>query len=60
MEMEEEHVLPLAEIALSQDDLAALDSEFLAETDPLLDPDAEARYATLRTAILTWEAEVHG
>jgi hemerythrin-like domain-containing protein len=60
MEMEEEHFLPLAEFALSRNDLAALDSEFLAETDPLLDPDTEARYATLRTAILTWEAEVHG
>ncbi len=57
MEMEEERFLPLAEIALSQDDLAALDPEFLAETDPLMDPDTEARYATLRNAILTWEAE---
>ena len=60
MEMEEERFLPLAEIALSQDDLAALDPELLAATDPLMDPDTEARYATLRTAILSWEAEVHG
>ncbi len=60
MEMEEEHFLPLAEAALSQVDLAALDSELLAETDPLMDPDTEARYATLRNAILSWEAEVRG
>lgn len=60
MEMEEEHFLPLAQAALSRDDLAALDSELFAETDPLMDPDTEARYATLRTAILTWEAEAHG
>ncbi len=57
MEMEEEHFLPLAEAALSRDDLAALDSELFAETDPLMDPDTEARYATLRNAILSWEAE---
>ena len=57
---EEEHFLPRAEAALSRDDLAALDSELFAETDPLMDPDTEARYATLRTAILTWEAEAHG
>jgi hemerythrin-like domain-containing protein len=60
MEMEEEHFLPLAQAALSRDDPAALDSELFAETDPLMDPDTEARYATLRTAILTWEAEAHG
>jgi len=60
MEMEEEHFLPLAEAVLSQDDLAALDSELFAESDPLMDPDTEARYATLRNAILSWEAEAHG
>ena len=60
MEMEEEHFLPLAEAVLSQDDLAALDSELFAETDPLMDPDTEARYSTLRNAILSWEAEAHG
>ncbi len=57
MEMEEERFPPLAEIALSQGDLAALDSELLGGTDPLMDPDTEARYATLRNAILSWEAE---
>ena len=57
MEMEEEHFLPLAATALSQEDLAALDSELMAEADPLMDPDAEARYAILRDAILAWEAE---
>lgn len=57
MEMEEEHFLPLAETALSEDDLASLDSEIFAESDPLMDPDTEARYATLRNAILTWDAE---
>ena len=60
MEMEEEHFLPLAETALSQEDLAALDSELVAEADPLMDPDAEARYATLRDSILAWEAEARG
>jgi hemerythrin-like domain-containing protein len=60
MRMEEEHFLPLAEAALSRDDLAALDSELFAETDPLMDPDTEARYATLRDAILSWEQEVRG
>ncbi len=60
MEMEEEHFLPRAETALSRDDLAALDSELFAETDPFMDPDTEARYATLRNAILSWESEAHG
>ncbi len=58
--MDEEHFLPLAQAVLSQDDLAALDSELFAETDPLMDADTEARYATLRNAILSWEAEAHG
>ncbi len=40
--------------------LAVLDSELLAETDPLMDPDTAARYATRRSAIPTWEAEVRG
>jgi hemerythrin-like domain-containing protein len=60
MEMEEENFLPRAETALSRDDLAALDSDLFAETDPFMDPDTEARYATLRNAILSWEAEAHG
>ena len=60
MEMEEEHFLPLAEAALTPQDLAALESELLAEADPLMDPDAEARYATLRDEILSWEAEARG
>jgi len=25
-----------------------------------MDPDTEARYSTLRNAILSWEAEAHG
>jgi len=25
-----------------------------------MDPDTEVRYATLRNAILSWEAEAHG
>ena len=60
MEMEEQHFLPLAEAALSPDDLATLDWELLVESDPLMDPDTEARYATLRDAILSWEAEARG
>ncbi len=60
MQMEEEHFLPLAEAALSRDDLATLDTELFAETDPLMDPDTEARYATLRDAILSWEEEASG
>jgi hemerythrin-like domain-containing protein len=60
MEMEEEHFLPLAEAALNRADLAALDSELFAEADPLMDPDTEARYATLRDEILSWEAEARG
>lgn len=58
MQMEEEHFLPVADALLSQDDLASLESELFAETDPLMDPDTEARYAILRDAILAWEAEV--
>ncbi|HEX9771458.1 MAG TPA: hemerythrin domain-containing protein [Kiloniellales bacterium] len=57
MRMEEEHFLPLAEVTLNQDDLAELGSELFAETDPLMDPDTEARYGALRDAILSWEAE---
>lgn len=57
MEMEETHFLPLAEVALSRDDFAALDSELFAETDPLMDPDTEARFASLRNEILSWETE---
>ena len=60
MQMEEEHFLPLADSVLSQDDLASLESELFAETDPLMDPDTEARYAILRDAILAWEAEARG
>lgn len=60
MEMEEEHFLPLAEAALSPEDLATLDSELTAEADPLMDPHTEARYANLRDAILSWEAEARG
>ncbi len=45
---------------LGRDDMAALDSELFAEADPFMDPDTEARYATLRNAILSWEAEAHG
>ena len=60
MEMEEEHFLPLAESALRPEDLAALHSELTAEADPLMDPDDEARYASLRDAILSWEAEARG
>lgn len=60
MQMEEEHFLPLAEKVLGPDDLAALDQDHLAETDPLMDPDAESRYAGLREAILTWEREAGG
>ena len=60
MEMEEEHFLPLAEAALSPEDLAELDSELTAEADPLMDPHTEARYANLRDAILSWEAEARG
>jgi len=57
MQMEEEHFLPLADVALSEGDLEALESELFAETDPLMDPDTESRYAILRDAILSWEAE---
>lgn len=60
MQMEEEHFLPLAESTLSPDELAAIDSELLLETDPLMDPGSEARYATLREAILSWEGDVRG
>ena len=60
MEMEEEHFLPLAESSLSEEDLEALDCELLAESDPLMDSDGEARYAVLRDAIQSWEAEVRG
>ena len=45
---------------LGRDDMASYSSGPLAETDPLMDPDTEARYATLRNAILSWEAEAHG
>ena len=57
MEMEEEHFLPLAELALSPEELAELDSELFAMADPLMDPGEEARYAVLRNEILSWEAE---
>lgn len=60
MEMEEEHFLPLAETALGPEELAELASELTAEADPLMDPDDEARYASLRDAILSWEAEARG
>ena len=45
---------------LGRDDMASFSSELFAETDPLMDPDTEARYSTLRNAILSWEAEAHG
>jgi hypothetical protein len=45
---------------LSAEDLASLDSELFAETDPLMAPGDEARYATLREAILSWEGELRG
>jgi hemerythrin-like domain-containing protein len=54
MEMEEEHFLPLAETALGPEELAELASELTAEADPLMDPDAEARYSNLRDTILSW------
>ena len=57
MRMEEEHFLPLAEATLSRSDLAALDSELFTDSDPLMDPDTNARYAILRDAILAWEAD---
>lgn len=60
MQMEEEHFLPLAESLLSPQDLASLDSELFAEADPLMVPGDEARYATLREAILSWEGEQRG
>jgi len=60
MQMEEEHFLPLAESTLSPDDLASIDSDLLAERDPLMDPGSEAVYATLREAILSWEGDVRG
>ena len=60
MQMEEEHFLPFADSILSRDDLASLESQLFAETDPLMDPDTESRYAILRDAILAWEAEARG
>jgi hemerythrin-like domain-containing protein len=60
MQMEEQQFLPLAEAMLAPDDLAALDTGRLAETDPLMDPDSAARYAILREAILSWEGEIRG
>jgi len=60
MQMEEEHFLPLAESLLGPDDLAAIDSALFAERDPLMDPGSEARYATLREAILSWEGDARG
>lgn len=60
MQMEEEHFLPLAESMLGPDDLASIDSELLAERDPLMDPGSEALYATLREAILSSEGDVRG
>ena len=45
---------------LGAEELAELASELTAEADPLMDPDAEARYSSLRDTILSWEAEAHG
>lgn len=55
MQMEEEYFFPLAEGALSQKDLAELDSEIFRKQDPLFGEGVEKQFATLRDDILKWE-----
>jgi hemerythrin-like domain-containing protein len=52
MAREEEHILPLAERVLTEDDWAQLDEAFGANRDPLLGHEPEAEYRDLFTRIV--------
>jgi len=55
--MEESVVFPAAEAGLTTADWTAIEAEAKAQRDPLFDNKGEARYAALRTDILTWANE---
>jgi len=52
MRLEEQHVLPLAERVLSEDDWTELDEAFSANRDPLAGHEPEADYRALFTRIV--------
>jgi hemerythrin-like domain-containing protein len=52
MRLEEQHVLPLAERVLTEDDWAELDEAFSANRDPLAGHEPEADYRALFTRIV--------
>ena len=57
MAMEEEHFLPVAREALSEDDVAALGEAMVVREDPVFGAKTEDRYDSLKDAVLKWERE---
>ena len=59
MELEEQKWFPAALAALTPADWVELGVRLAWRRDPLVEPEAEDKYATLRNSLLRWEREAH-
>ncbi len=59
MEMEERNLFPAALSVLTPADWVELGVRLAWRRDPLVEPEAEDKYATLRNSLLRWERESH-
>jgi len=57
MEMEEEHIFPVAIEVLTTQDWAELDARLTDEADPLFSEDIRQQFKSLRQRITFWEKE---